>query len=113
MLKELRNNNRGIIFVTVLIIIMVAMVLAVTVLGINISQIKSSEDELKHIQARILSEGGLARMLVSKFSGAPVNVINYAETLGNTTFTIVANIDSAGASPIGSNSVPLDIGVTF
>lgn len=113
MLKELRDNNRGIIFVTVLIIIMVAMVLAVTVLGINISQVKSSEDELKHIQARILSEGGLAQMLVSKFSGSPVNIITYTETLGNTTFTIVANIDSSGAGPIGSNSVPLNIDVTF
>ncbi|MCK5081472.1 MAG: hypothetical protein KAR31_01065 [Candidatus Omnitrophica bacterium] len=113
MFRELKDNNRGIIFVTVLIIIMVAMVLAVTVLSLNISQVKSSEDELRHIQARILSEGGLAQMLVSKFSGTPVNLITYTETLGNTTFTIVANIDTTGASPIGSNSIPLDIDVTF
>jgi len=113
MFRELKNNNRGVIFVTVLIIIIVAMVLAVSVLSLNISQVKSSEDELKHIQAKILSEGGLAQMLVSKFSGAPANVITYSETLGNTTFTIVANIDTTGAGPIGSNSVPLNIDVIF
>ena len=113
MFRELKNNNHGIIFVTVLIIIIVAMVLAISVLSFNISQIKSSEYELKHIQARLLSEGGLSQMLISKFSGNSANIITYTETLGNTTFTIIANIDTAGAGPIGSNSVPFNVGVTF
>ncbi|MCK5014135.1 MAG: hypothetical protein KAS66_09980 [Candidatus Omnitrophica bacterium] len=111
MFKELKNNNRGIVFVTVLIIIIVAMVLSVSVLSLNISQVTSSEDELKHIQARALAEGGFAQILVEKFSGsASSNIITYPEPLGNTTFTIVANIDIANAGPAGT---PLDIDVTF
>ena len=113
MFKELRNNNRGIIFVTVLIIILIAMVTAISVLSLNISQIKSSENELRYIQAKILAEGGLAQMLINKLSGAPGDIITYSETLGNTTFTIVANIDTTGSGPIGSNSVPFNIDVTF
>jgi hypothetical protein len=109
MFKDLRNNNHGIIFVTVLVIIIVSMVLTVSILSLNISQVKSSEDELKRIQARILSEGGLSQILISKLSGNSANVITYTETLGNTTFTIVANIDTSGAG----NNDPLNIDVTF
>ena len=113
MFRELTNNNRGIVFVTVLIIIIVAMVLAISVLSLNISQVKSSEDELKHIQARTLAEGGLAQILINALSVSSGNVITFTETVGNTSFTVVANIDSAGAGPAGSASAPLDIDVTF
>jgi len=115
MLKELKNNDHGVVFVTVLIVIITTMVLAVSALSLNISQIKSTENELKYIQAKVLSDGGLVRIISSQFSATPVNTINYPETVGDTTFTIFANIDTFGARPIpiGSNSVPLDIIVTF
>jgi hypothetical protein len=115
MFRELKNNERGIIFVTVLIIIIIAMVLAVSVLSLNISQVKSTEDELRYIQAKILSDGGLARILVSQFSSSPSNVITYSETLGNITFNIVANIDRSSGStgPAGFNAVPARIDVLF
>ena len=113
MLKDLKKSDRGIVFVTVLIIIITSMVLAVSVLSLNISQVKSTEEELKYIQAKVLSDGGLAQILISQFTAAPANDITYQETLGNTTFTIVANIDRLGAPLPGSASVPLDIDVTF
>ena len=88
------------------------MVLAVSVLSLNISQVKSSEEELRYIQAKILADGGLAQILTRQFSGAPTNIISFSETLGNTMFTITANIYGGAPSP-GSNSSPLDIDVTF
>ncbi|MBN1869614.1 MAG: pilus assembly PilX N-terminal domain-containing protein [Candidatus Omnitrophica bacterium] len=114
MFRELRNNKQGMIFVTVLIIIVVAMVLAVTILSLNISQVKSSEDEFKHLQAKLLAEGGLAIMLINRLSGPPGDgEISYTETLGNTTYTIVSNVDSSSTAPVGYSTNPFTIDVTF
>ncbi len=113
MFRDLKSNNRGVVFVTVLIIIIISMVLAVSVLSLNISQVKSSEEELKHIQAKLLSEGILAQMLVSQFTVAPVNSLSYTESIGNTTFTIQADIDQSGVPSPGSNSAPMTIDVSF
>lgn len=114
MFRDLRKNNRGIIFVTVLIIIIVSMVMAVSVLSLNISQVKSAEDELKRIQAELLANGGLAIMLVNRMSGSPGDgLIIFSEPSGNTTYSISINVDEGGASPADYTSVPLTVDVTF
>jgi len=113
MLKGLKNNKNGVVFVTVLIITIVTMILAISALSLNISQIKNTEDELKYIQDELLYEGALARFLVNQFSATPGNTISYSETVGNTTFSIVADIDSVAPVPVGSNSVALNIFVSF
>jgi hypothetical protein len=114
MLKELRNNDRGVVFVTVLIVIITTMVLAISALSLNISQIKSTENELKYLQAKTLADGGLVRIVADQFSASPSTSDTYSETVGDTTFTVTSNIDTSGpGGPIGSNSVPLDIVVTF
>jgi len=113
MLKNLKNNNSGVVFITVLIITMVAMILTISALSLNISQIKNTENELKYIQDELLYEGALARFLVNQFSITSSNIITYSETVGNTTFTIVANLNTAGLIPVGSNSIALDISVSF
>ena len=114
MLRELRNNDHGVVFITVLIIIIISIVSTLTILSLNISQVTSSEDEVRHIQAEILSTGGLARIFIEQFSGTPANVIIYAETLDGITYAVVANIDAAlGIPPPNSASIPLDIDVTF
>lgn len=112
MLKDLKNNNRGIIFVTVLIIIIVAMVLSISILSLNVSQITSSEDELKRIQARMIADGALSQMIVQKMTGNPSNFLTYNETIGGTTFVITANIDSTSTGPGGVVN-PLTIDVTY
>ena len=112
MLKNLKKNEQGVVFVTVLIVILTTMVLAVSALSLNISQIKSTENELKYIQARTLADGGLFQILSTQFVGTPITSNTYTETVGDTTFTIESDI-TAGAGPVGSNSIPLDIVVTF
>lgn len=113
MLKDLKNNNNGVVFVTVLIIIIVTMVLTISALSLNISQIKNTENELKYLQDELLYDGALARFLINQFSATPGNLIAYTETVGDTIFTIVANIDIAGVGPVGSDSLPLNIDVAF
>jgi len=113
MLKNLENNEHGIVFVTVLIVIITTMVLAVSALSLNVSQIKSAENELKYIQARVLADGGFVQILSTQFVGTPILTNTYTETLGDTTFTIESDIDTSGSGPIGSETFPLDIIVTF
>lgn len=113
MLKELKNNDHGIIFITVLVIILTTMALAISALSLNISQIKSAENELKYIQARVLADGGLAQIISNQFlPGYSDTIPSYTETIGDTIFTIQSDI-TAGAGPVGSDSTPLDISVTF
>jgi len=112
MLKDLKNNEHGVVFVTVLIVIITTMVLAVSVLSLNISQIKSAENELRYIQAKVLADGGLVQILSTQFVGTPITTNTYTETIGGTTFTIQSEI-TPGPGPAGSNSDLLDIVVTF
>ncbi len=113
MLKDLKNNNRGIVFITALIIIIITMTLAISVLSLNISQVKSSETELKNIQAGILADGLIGRMLINQMSSSPSDIITYTETVGNTPFTLLANVYSAGALLPGTNSVPFSASATY
>jgi len=89
MLKDLKNNEHGIVFITVLIVIITTMILAISALSLNISQIKSTENELKYIQAKVLADGGLVRIIANQFSAAPLPTDGYTEIIGNTEFTIV------------------------
>ena len=115
MLSDLKNNKHGVVFVTVLIMIIAAMVLTISALSLNISQIKSTENELKYIQAKVLADGGLVRIIQDQFSTSPSNFDSYTETVGDTTFTITSNIDASigRTPPAESNTTPLDIIVTF
>ncbi len=113
MLKDLKNNEHGVVFVTVLIVIITTMVLAVSILSLNISQIKSAENELRYIQAKILADGGMVQILSTQFVGTPIISNTYTETVGDTTFLIQSNITACGTCPVGSNSAPLDVTVTF
>ena len=73
MLSDLKSNERGVVFVTVLIIIITTMVLTISALSLNISQIKSTENELKYIQAKVLADGGLFQIIANQFSSSPSN----------------------------------------
>ncbi len=89
------------------------MILAVSVLSLNISQVKTSENELKYIQSELLTEGALAQILISQFSDTPTNTISYDQPLGNTTFSVSANIDESSLDPGGSESFRLRIDSSF
>ena len=113
MLKNLKNNQRGIVFVTVLIIIIIAMVLAISALSLNVSQVKSVEGEVRYIQAQALAEGGFARLYMGQLADTPVDSLTYTQQLGNTVFTIDAAVSRGSAGPAGSDSYEAVANVTF
>lgn len=113
MFKCLKNNQRGIVFVTVLIIIIISMVLAISALSLNVSQVKSAEEEVRFIQAQALAEGGFARIYMDQLSDTPLDSISYTEQLGNTVFTIDTAVFHGIPGPPGSASYKAVANVTF
>jgi len=113
MLRDLQKNNHGVVFVTVLIIIIVSMILAMSVVSLNVSQIKSVEAEIQYIQAKALAEGALSNMFITRTLNEDMNTFIGSETVGSTTFTLIGQIDTSGTGPIGLNCVPMYVNASY
>lgn len=109
MLKPLRNNEQGIVFVTVLMIIIVMMTLTVSILSMNVTQVMTTQDEIRRIQARVLAMGAIPYMFANQASGSSANYITYTETLGNITFDVSANISGSGLSDSLTNGLNIQV----
>ena len=60
MFKKLKNNEDGIVYITVIMIITVVTILTASIMGLNITQVNSTDNEIKRIKAQTLGEGMLA-----------------------------------------------------
>ena len=109
MLRQLRKNEKGIVFVTVLMIIIVMMVLTISIVSINVNQIMLTEGEVKRIQAEILAMGALAYTFANQLSSSPGNTISYTETLDNVTFNVVAQIGAPGSGIMNTATLNIDV----
>ena len=56
-ITKIKNDQSGIIFVTVLVIIIVMMVVTVSIISMNVSQVSVTEKDTRRIQAEILAQG--------------------------------------------------------
>ena len=111
MLRDLKQNEKGVVFITVLMIIIVMMTLAISVISVNVSQVMVTEGETKRLQAEILAMGALTRAFANQMSPSPGNNISYPQTLGNITFNLTANLANCPSCPYSTNS--LNIYVTY
>jgi len=110
MLKQLRNNEKGVVFITVLMIILVMAVLTVSILSMNVSQTLLTEGEIQNVQAESLAFGGLARAYstFAQFNRAVTgNLLWWTESVGDRDYNIVANL--AVPSPFGPDIMTLNI----
>ena len=98
MLKQLKQNEKGVVFVTVLMIIIVMMVLAISVISINVSQVMITEGEAKRLQAEILAMGALAYSFANQMSTSPGNQMTYMQSLDNVAYNVFVNLAN-GSTP--------------
>ena len=90
MFRRLKENKHGFIFVTVLMIILVMMVLTISVMSLNVGQVKSTEGEVRRLQAEVLTSGALAQQYASQNIDNPAPPQSSVSTkLGNITYTTV------------------------
>ena len=109
MLKDIRNNNSGIVFVTVLAIVISMMILTMSVISLNSSQTILVEDEVKRLQAEMLALGYFS-YLHSNLVVDPTTVFTpTTQPLGSITYSI--NQDPIGIStgPLSTNTVGFTI----
>ena len=111
MLRQLRQNERGVVFVTVLMIIIVMMALTVSIVSLNVTQVTRTAGEVKHVQAEYLALGAIPYLYANQWTSSPDNVITYTETLDGIPFTVIANLSGPGLG--GYNTNKLDITVTY
>jgi len=103
MLKNLKNNKQGIIFITVLMTIIVLMVFAVSILSLNVSQIMMTESDVKKIKAETLMMGMMGYTYASQWNGSMGNLIILNEVLDGLTFQTTSNLDTSGNLSISIN----------
>lgn len=111
MLRQLKDKEDGVVIVTVLIILLVMMTLTISMISMNVNQTLVSEDEVRRIQAEVLTIGGLSLLYANQISSSPGSQIINSITLDNIVFDINATLTSDGSGPLGTN--PINVTVSF
>jgi len=96
MLKKLKKNDKGVVFVTVLMIIMVMMILSISIISLNVSQLLTTEKEVRRIQAEVLALGAFAYTLADQQNAAPSNPISLSHSIDGLWFSVTTMVDPAG-----------------
>ena len=104
MLRRL-NNNDGVVFVTVLAVIITMMVLAVSIIGLNVSQTLVTEREVKRIKAELLAMGALSYTFANQMSDSPGNAITFNQILDGIDYDVSATLTPASSPPASSPDV--------
>lgn len=100
------THERGIILVTVLIITMVLSIVAIGVMSLNVSQVKTGSSVIDAIKAEQLAAGIFYQQYQQRVDQAgtlPTNII-----LGDTTY-LINRVETSGTGPNATNSVALTI----
>ena len=101
MLRQLRKNEKGVVFVTVLMIIIVLMVLAISVISMNVSQVMSTEGEVDRIRGEMLGIGMLAQVF-AQASNSAFNSLSSNYLLDNTYYSVDATVGTPDASGLSN-----------
>jgi len=109
MLRVFRENNEGIVFVTVLMIIIIMSILTISIIGLNLSQIMLSENEVERLQAEVLATGTLFYTYANQASSSPGTSISMTETLDGKNFSVWANVVNPGTGPFSTNELNISI----
>jgi Tfp pilus assembly protein PilX len=107
-LKKLRNDESGVIMVTVLVVVLIMTVVAIGILGVNISQVSTSESVVDNIRAEQLAIGAFYQYHQQQVDGQN-GLSPTTETFPDgKTFTI--SVDNKGPSALsGSNEIEINV----
>ncbi len=103
MLRNLKENKNGVVFITVLMTIIIMMILTVSILSLNVSQIMTSETDVKKVKAETLMMGILGYTYAGQLNGSIGNYFIINETLDGRTFSASSNLISPGNLTITIN----------
>jgi len=99
-LRNLKNNENGIVFVTVLMIIVVIMTITVGIISLNISQVTFTEQEIQRVKSEMLAMGTLAYVFANQLTSSPSNSISLPQTLDGISYTVNASVNYGAESAL-------------
>jgi len=100
MLRNLKNNENGIVFVTVLMIVVVIMTITVGIISLNVSQVTFTEQEVQRIKTEMLAQGMVAYVYSNRMTGVANNSFIFNEVLDGINYVINADIAPSEALTI-------------
>ena len=107
--RRLRQDNSGVIMVTVLLLVLVITVVAIGILGINISQVSTSQSVVDNIKAEQLAIGAFYQYHQQQIEGLN-GLTPSPATLDGKIFTI--NLQNMGSTGPG-NTNEIEITVNY
>lgn len=109
------ENKSGVILVTVLMILFVMMILTVSIVSLNVSQVMTTEDEVYRIQAETLAEGVLYLLVAQQQTGRALNHnSSYTLSNGDASYPLTVNSGIDTTAPGGIYGThPTTITVNF
>lgn len=104
MFKQL-NNDRGLVFVVIMMVVIVMITLTLSLISINISQVNIAEKEAQRVQSALLGPGVLSLAFTRMQAGIsdPGDTITQVDTLEGTTYTSQVQMGTFGTGPINSS----------
>ena len=110
-LNPQEKNEKGIVFVTVLLIILVMTIVSLSMISMALNQSMTTESEVKRIQSELLALGILAYTFAEQRLASPQDNLSFTEPLESASFDITSDITRSGAGP--DNTDPLIIDVSY
>ena len=99
---KLKNNEDGVVFVTVLILVISMMILAVSVVNVQLNQATISEKEIHRVRCETLTQG----LLMNFIANGPSS--NTAVTLNGVVYTLTLSLTDDNSGPGGTDPLVID-----
>ena len=94
MLRNLKNNENGMVFVTVLMIVAIIMTITIGIISLNVSQVTFTEKEIERVKTELLAQGMLAYVFSNRMTGTTANSFGFNQILDSQTYVISASISN-------------------
>ena len=111
-LRKIQTDNSGVIMITVLVLVLVMTVVAIGILGVNISQVSTSQSVVDTIKAEQIAIGAFYQYHQQQVEGLS-GALPTSETIDGKTYTISIDeknpIDDGIVTPNNVNQVEITI----
>jgi len=110
MFRQLAKED-GIVFVTILMIIMIMMTVTIGIISLNVSQVQFSESEVRRLKSEMMAHGVMAYVFANQLTASAAPTLTVSRPLDGITYTVNATVTDNDSGPTGAD--PLLIQVTY
>lgn len=97
------NNERGLVFIVIMMVVIVMITLTLSLISINISQVNLTEKEAKRIQADLIGPAMLSLAFTRIQANLPGNTFNQSVVIDGVTYNSQFRVLGPGTGPLGTS----------